>query len=150
MSKEKQRPTLRTSMFGGFRKNDVVMYLKQQDSEAFMQVSDRDEKIESLNREITALNSQVAEIQIREQELVAERELISQTLVTAKETANKMIADAQIDVAKKKAEFQQNYSLEINKLATIRNEVIQLRKFATDAIRSFERELSTLERSTIE
>jgi len=143
---------LRTRLFG-FRKNDVRSYLKEVDIKANEQISERDEKIESLNKlydEIAFLKTKISDYEQREQMIANERELIAQTLVAAKETANKLVSDAQVDVAKKRAEFQQTYTMEINKLAAIRNEVVQLRKFATDAIRSFERELTTLERATME
>jgi len=138
------------SGFFGFRKEDVLSYLKEIDDAAMEKIKSRDEQIDSLNSEITQLNSRIADFESREKSLVSERELISQTMIAAKETANKIINDAQAEAAKERAEMQQTYAVEINKLATIRNEIIQLRKFATDAIRSFEQELSALERSTIE
>jgi len=143
---------LKTRLFG-YRKSDVRAYLQELDAKAEEQISERDEKIESLNKlydEIAILQAKVSDYEQRESKIASERELIAQTLVAAKETANKLVADAQVEVAKKRAEFQQTYTMEINKLASIRNEVVQLRRFATDAIRSFERELTTLERTTIE
>ena len=141
------KKVFRTRLFGGFNKKDVQKYLTTVDVAATEQISARDEKIESLNTEIAALKSEISKFVMRESALAAERSLISQTMLTAKETANKMISDAQSEVSKKRAEFQETYNLEVNKLATIRNEIVQLRKFATDAIRSFERELASIERT---
>ena len=146
---KKEKKVFKTKIFGGFSKKDVKDYLATVDAAATEQISVRDSKIDSLNAEIIVLKSKISELEARESVLAAERDLISQTMVTARETANKIISDAQSEATKKRVEFQQTYNLEINKLATIRNEIVQLRKFATDAIRSFERELASIERSVI-
>jgi len=151
MSKKnkKEKVLFRTDLFG-FCKEDVLDYLKELDTAANEQIQSRDARINSQNDEIARLNAQIAEFEASKKAIEAERELISQTLVTAKDTANKVIDEARNDAAKERAELEQSYTAEINKLAAIRNEIIQLRKFATDAIRSFERDLTALERSTIE
>jgi len=139
----------RTDLFG-FCKENVLAYLKNMDEATAEQIKSRDAQIDTLNSEIALLNSRISDFEECENSLVLERELISQTMIAAKETANKIINDARADAARERAELQQTYTAEINKLAAIRNEIIQLRKFAADAIRSFEQELSALERSTFE
>ena len=150
MAKNKKEKVLfRTDLFG-FCKEDVLDYLKEVDESASEQIRTRDARINSLNVEVARLNSQVSDLESQKKSIDAERELISQTMVVAKETANKIVDDAKTDAAKERADLQQTYTAEINKLANIRNEIIQLRKFATDAIRSFERDLTELERTTTE
>ena len=149
MENGKSGMRLRTAMFGGFRKDDVLEYLKEFDANAMAQIAERDGKIEAQKNEIFRLGAQISDFERQEICLNQERDLIADTLVTAKQTANKIVTDAKVEASKRQAEMQQNYSIEINKLATIRNEIVQLRKFATDAIRNFERELASIERSTI-
>ena len=148
MENGKTGAKLRTALFG-FKKSDVLEYLKEFDAKATVQIETRDEKIEAQKNEIFGLSSRISDFERQEVYLNQERDLIADTLVTAKHTANKIVTDAKIEASKKQAEMQQNYSIEINKLAIIRNEIVQLRKFATDAIRNFERELASIERSTI-
>ena len=140
--------TMRGAMFG-LNKKDVMSYIKELDDAAKSQIADRDAKIQQLGGAISTLNTRIIE---HEREIISisnQRELIAQTLIAAKETADKLVSDAHVEAAKKRAEFQKTYAAEVNKLASIRGEIIQLRKFATDAIRSFERELATLERTNV-
>ena len=149
MPKEKKK-VLFSNAFFGFDKQDVMDYLKDADDTAMEKIDERDARIDALNSEIMRLNARISNYERQQESLNAERELISQTLMSAKDAANKILNDARNQATKERAELQQTYTLEINKLATIRNEIIQLRKFATDAIRTFEKELTSLERSTIE
>ncbi|MCL2837895.1 MAG: hypothetical protein FWE04_02360 [Oscillospiraceae bacterium] len=149
MARDKKKVLFRTDLFG-FHKKDVLSYLKEYDQTTMEKIISRDTEIQLLKNEIVMLNARIPDLERQQNLLAAERDLIAQTLIVARESADKIINDAKVEAAKKQAEMQQNYTMEINKLATIRNEIIQIRKFATDAIRTFERELSSLEQSTVE
>ena len=143
-----ERVVMKTGMFG-FRKKDVMTYIKGLDEKAKEQIALRDAKIQNLGAAVSTLNTKIAEHEREIISITAQRELIAQTLMSARQTAAKLVSDAHTEVAQKRADFQRTYTAEVNKLAAIRNEVIQLRKFATDAIRTFERELASLERTNI-
>ena len=147
MSSEKKR-LFKKSMFG-FRKKDVLEYLDTLNDETLQKMQNFNEQIEELRVQNAALRFDIAEFTASRTQFSNDCELLAQTMLSAKEAANKMVDDAKAEITQKRTEFQQSYAAEINKLASIRNEIIQLRNFTTQAIRDFEQKLSHLERESL-
>jgi len=141
MTKEnKYKGLFRTDALG-FCKKDVFAHLEALETAA----SEQDAFVKALVEDNAELRAKIEEFEAREKAMEDERELISQTMVDAKETAAKMIRTAKVDAARQCEELQQSCEIETDRLATIREELAQLRKFATDTVRAFEAELKELE-----
>jgi len=141
MSKEnKYKGLFRTDALG-FCKKDVFAHLETLETAA----AEQDAFVKALVEDNAELRAKIAEFEERERAMEEERELISQTMVDARESAAKMIKTARADAARQCEELQLSCEIETDRLATIREELAQLRKFAADTVRAFEAELKELE-----
>jgi len=141
MAKEnKYKGLFRTDLLG-LCKKDVFAHLDTLETAT----AEQDSFVKALVEDNALLRAKITEFEKRERALQDERELISQTMVDAKETAAKMIKNARADAARQCEKLQQSCEIETDRLATIRGELTQLRKFAADTVRAFEAELKELE-----
>jgi len=138
----KPKYPFRTDLFGWCKK-DVIAYLADSDETA-AELESLKKQLGSLVEKNIELKTEIERYKAREDLVKTDRKLISETMITVRKTADEIISTARIDAEAILSEIEQSSADERSKLASIRNEITALRRFATAAIGNFERELAAL------
>ncbi len=142
MSGEKR---FRTSLFGGFTKSDVTIYIEKM-------IKEFDSKLKEKDEEISLLKNQNREMRIKHDDLLRKNEQIleekskvdiAEVLIKAQETAKSIIDEAKHKAIDEKKELEVLVEEEREKLVDMRQELKLLRSEVVNTLKKYEEQLNT-------
>lgn len=141
MSGEKR---FRTSLFGGFTKSDVTIYIEKM-------IKEFDSKLKEKDEEISLLKNQNREMRIKHDDLLRKNEQIlaekskvdiADVLIKAQETAKTIIDEAKRKAIEEKKELEVLVEQERERLVDMRQELKLLRSEVVNTLKKYEEQLN--------
>jgi len=134
----------RTSLFGGYKKMDVNIYVEKIIKEYDEKMKTKDDEISALRNQNRELKAKCEELSKKTDEVTETRSKIADVLIQAQEKAEKILENARLESVEERKKIEVEIEKEKEKLVDIRTEIKGLKNEIVRLLRKYEQQLSSL------